>query len=39
LHLSRMVDIAMTAIQDAARFLRARLEPRHAEVPAAHRPG
>lgn len=27
LHLSRMLDTALTAIQDGARFLRARLEP------------
>jgi len=39
LHLSRMLDAALTAIQDGARFLRARLEPRRAEVLAADRPG
>lgn len=41
LHLSRMVDIAMTAIQDGARFLRKRLEPGRAYVPVdfVHRPG
>lgn len=40
LHLSRVVDLAMTAIQDGARFLRVRLEPRRADVlpDLAHRP-
>ena len=31
LHLSRMLDLALTAIQDGARFLRARLDSRRAE--------
>jgi acetyl esterase len=40
LHLSRMVDVSMRAIEDGARFLRVWLEPRRADVQVdpAHRP-
>jgi acetyl esterase len=40
LHLSRMVDLSVRAIEDGARFLRVRLEPQRADVlvDLAHRP-